>query len=97
MLSVWKYPIEIIDFPVVELPRGAKVLTVQSQGEQACLWVLVDPHESVMESRLFRLVGTGHLIKRSVQELMYLGTFRVRDGDLVFHLFEVTGNVEGGN
>lgn len=89
MKVVWKFSIPIVDrFPLL-LPVGAQVLHVAAQNKVGCLWVLVDPSQA-SEHRQFRLYGTGHDIH---QDGIYLGSFFLEGGDLVFHLFEETERV----
>jgi histone acetyltransferase (RNA polymerase elongator complex component) len=88
MFSVWKYPIPCEDNIKIAMPRGAQLLSVQAQGgEEPCLRALVQTDAEPVERR-FRLAGTGHPIK-SVEGLNFVGTFQMRGGALVFHLFEV--------
>jgi hypothetical protein len=96
MHSVYKYPIPVEDEFTISMPTGAVVLTVQTQRrgqgglarEEPNIWALVDP-TAPHEPRHFRLAGTGHPIEE--EELgRYVGTFLVRDGQLVFHVWEVT-------
>lgn len=61
MLMIFKYPIPIEDHFTLELPKDAKILTVQVQREMPQLWAVVDP-EAEKETRHFRLSGTGHPI-----------------------------------
>src|SRR3990172_6797121 len=98
MLKIWKFPIPVQDTIQVEMPTGARVLTVQTQPadpamlkvgdpvEQPCLWALVNP-EAPKEIRQFRMAGTGHPNEHS-EKLTYIGTFQMEGGALVFHLFE---------
>ena len=86
MQSIYKYPVWIADAQEINLPLGAKVLTVQAQGEAAYIWVLVDT-EVETRPRRFLLRGTGHPMNGATAE-HYIGTFQLRGGDLVFHLFE---------
>lgn len=88
MLTVWKYAIPIDDRFTLDMPIGALILTVQAQQDKPQLWALVDP-DAEIESRTFRLAGTGHPIKEESLRLLYLGTFQAHDGALVLHLFEV--------
>ncbi len=83
-MIVWKFPFPITDDIEFEMPTGAQVLSVQVQGTQPCIWVLCDP-KAVLETRRFRLAGTGHDIDYPVS---YVGSFQLYDGQLVFHLFE---------
>jgi hypothetical protein len=83
MLTVWKYPLPPVELIELDMPHGARVLTVQKQGTNICMWALVNPaHE--LERRGFQIIGTGHEIE-SVGE--YVGTFQVEGGAFVFHVF----------
>lgn len=89
MLKVFKYPVPVADLFELEMPKDAQILTVQIQGEDIQMWALVDP-ESPTELRQFRLAGTGHSISVKHTVKRYIGTFQIRGGRLVFHLFEVS-------
>ena len=39
---IWKFPLTATDKQKIELPVGAKVLTVQNQYHIPCMWVLLD-------------------------------------------------------
>ena len=89
MKTVYKYPIAIEDFITLELPKRAVVLCVQMQQGQPNIWALVDP-EQPTETRTFLMVGTGHpIMEESYFRMVYVGTFQLHEGELVFHLFEV--------
>lgn len=87
MQTVYKYEIPIADEFGLVLPCGAQVLSVQVQRDQPCIWALVDPQEHKKRRRLFRFAGTGHPI--SASNLLFIGTFQMDNGALVFHLFEM--------
>ena len=88
-MVVYKYPInEFSDYIGMEMPQGAKILTVQMQYDVPCIWALVDP-DMPLEQRVFRLAGTGHPIYESLINLDYIGTFQMSRGDLIFHLLEI--------
>lgn len=86
MRTVWKYEIPGTDRFTLELPKGARLLSIQPQGNQVCLWALVDPAQP-KEARLFRLAGTGHPIEE-LDRLTFVATFQIHGGALVFHVFE---------
>jgi len=89
MLTIFKYPIPIKDHFILELPKNAKILTVQTQRGTPKLWAMVDS-ETEKEARHFRLSGTGHpLGKDYLRIINYIGTFQMENGGLVFHLFEI--------
>lgn len=83
--TVYKYAIPSMDVFTIDLPMGAKLLSVQAQRGVPHLWALVDPDLPV-EHRHFRLAGTGHGIVGGVE---FVGTVQLYEGALVLHLFEV--------
>jgi len=89
MLAIFKYPIPIKDHSTLELPKDARILTVQIQRGTPQLWALVDS-ETEKETRYFRLSGTGHPLGEDYLRIInYIGTFQMENGALVFHLFEI--------
>ncbi len=92
MKQIWKYPLvppptgDTIEF---EMPKGARILTVQMNGQLPALWALVDSGAS-KEARKFRFIATGTDVGDD-SNLAYVGTFQAEGllGILVFHLFEV--------
>lgn len=86
--KIYKYPVSIDDVIRIQMPLQAEFLTLQVQNDIPCLWVLVDP-ENELEERIFEMYGTGYSIEcNSSIERKYLGTFQLREGILVYHLFE---------
>ena len=86
MKVVWKYEFEIEDEIEIKMPVGAKILKVTTQNGNPVLYALTDDDFYRVESRQFRLLGTGHKI--NVYPGEYIGTFMIRNERLVFHLFE---------
>jgi len=86
---IWKFPLgpSLAERIEVEMPRGARLLDVQAQKDVPCIWALVDP-AAEREKRVFWVAGTGHALPRDSGALAYCGTFQLRDGEFVFHLFE---------
>lgn len=83
MKSIWKFPLDVTDEQQVEMPVGSQALSVQMQGEQACLWALVDT-EAEKEERTVQIFETGHSV---TGEGDFVGTFQVHGGALIFHAF----------
>jgi hypothetical protein len=85
MNCVFKYPIHPGDV-AIEMPIGARVLSVQVQHGEAVIWALVNSLE-LKELRKFVVVGTGHPCPDVGR---FIGTFQLPDldGSWVFHLFE---------
>lgn len=88
MKTIYKYPLEAVGKQTVIMPVDAHVLTVQAQGETACVWAMVNT-DNKPESRVFEIIGTGDPIcwEQGVKR-EYIGTFQLQGGVLVFHLFE---------
>lgn len=86
MRRIFKYALPIMDQAVIPMPLGAEVLTVQVQSEFPMLWALVPQETDEKVDRVFHVYGTGNPIY--AENLDYIGTFQMRDGLLVFHVFE---------
>lgn len=86
MNTIFKYPLKIRDEVMVEMPRGAVPLSVHAQGEQLCLWALVNTRLDTSPRR-FRIIGTGHPIDEAeIGRLTFIGT--VLQGPFVWHVWE---------
>ena len=84
-MTIWKYVLVIDDVQYIEMPMGAKLLDVQMQNGNPCLWVLVNPNAE-RESRAIYMRGTGHNANH-VKDLTYVATFQMHNGELIFHVF----------
>lgn len=87
MKTIYKYPIQVLDAQPVRIPAGAQILCVQTQQEQPCLWAMVNT-DNAPEARHILTRGTGQRLTE--QEGRYIGTYQLRGGALVFHVFEAT-------
>lgn len=96
--KVFRYPVELTDEQTIMMPEGAQILCVaRREGtrvvlgvgshEAVELWALVDPQAAPQRRRL-RVAGTGHPLA-SEDNLVYLGTVQIAQGQLVFHIFEI--------
>lgn len=84
MQTVYKYPLPHQRDVTIELPRGAEILSVGAQDDNAVLWARADPHQPKVIRKL-RIIGTGH----PDADGTFIGTILLHDGRLVFHVFEV--------
>lgn len=90
MRTIWKYELDVVGELNIEMPVGAKVLCVQTQGGFPCLWAEVDDHMKKI-NRTFRVIGTGHDMEPVGDGLngwKYVGTFQMHGGNLVFHVYD---------
>ena len=70
----------------VSMPEDSRVLTVEMQHTQICLWALVDIELTHTVTRQFEVYGTGRDIKYKPENLEYVGT--VHPEPFVWHVFE---------
>lgn len=82
-LTIWKYNLPTA-WEVIDMPQGAKVLTVQMQRDAPVLYALVDPAQPP-EVHELTIHGTGHPIMAD-EVGQYVGTFQ--DGWYVGHVFD---------
>jgi len=91
MRVIWKYDVTIVTPTVINMPKGAKILTAQAQTTGPCvdtvqIWAAVDP-EAECEPRRFIIIGTGREFTDSTaKNLNYIGT--AQTGIFVWHVFE---------
>ena len=85
MLVVYKYPLEVTGEQQVLMPVGARVLTVQVQYDQPCLWALVETRNPLANCTV-TTVGTGHPTDLTTGST-YVGTYQLKGGALVMHVF----------
>jgi hypothetical protein len=90
---IYKYELAITDSQTVTMPEGAEILAVQVQRGAPCLWALVNPELRAVE-RHIETFGTGHPVDTGVERL-YIGTYQISGGSLVFHVFEPTPVIAG--
>lgn len=86
MKTIWKYELKNTDRQIIEMPANAIVLTVQVQYGGPCLWAIVNPNTKLKETRSFNIYGTGNPVPQSPG--IYIGTYQLCEGQLVFHVFE---------
>ena len=85
MKRIFKYPIPIADHGRLDLPRGARILSVTNQREEIVLYALVEDGEYQNETWEIEIRGTGHNAG-GLADYAFLGTVEVM-GALMFHVF----------
>ena len=94
MAQVWKFPIYANSVQSILMPKGAQILSVQTQQGSPVIWAIVDPAAD-KEKRIFSVYGTGHNMPKD--GLKYVGTWQESNQYLVWHLFEVVNHPQGQN
>lgn len=85
MQIIYKYPIEIQEVFSLKLPVNARILSVQVQDGNPCIWAILNVQEKQVEIRTFEIFGTAHQIPPGVRN--YIATFQTPP--FVWHLFEI--------
>ena len=83
MKTIWKRP--LVSDGIVEFPRGATILSVQTQAGVPTVWALVDP-AAPLEAIPVAIYGTGHDLPDDPGR--FIGTFQLHGGALVLHAFQ---------
>jgi hypothetical protein len=81
MKEVWKFPLELTDAQIVQMPDGAKPIFVGIQNGMPHVWAEVNAMLAP-ESKVFYTHGTGHPIP---SDRAYVGTYM--HGPFVWHVY----------
>jgi hypothetical protein len=87
MKTIWKFPLQVTNDQILQMPHGAEILCVQVQGDNnaPCLWAIVEDTKFTYP-RTIHMYGTGH--KLASHPGRFISTFQMDGGRLVFHVFE---------
>lgn len=86
MITIYKYPVELLEDFTLDLPQSAQFLDAQLQNDGVYLWARVDTNAPTRTYR-FGVHGTGHPMTEFTRSAPHLATFQLADGNLVLHLF----------
>lgn len=84
--TIYKYPLSVDRPNHLPIPPEGKVLSLQLQRGEPCIWVELNPNHPIMSERVFLFVGTGHSVPVSSE---FIDTLQFDGGSLVFHLYEL--------
>lgn len=57
-MNIYKYQLQITEQQTIEIPYNARILHVDNQRHQLCLWALVDPRKACEPVTIY-VHGTG--------------------------------------
>jgi len=93
MKMIWKFPLEFRKYQEIEVPVGARFLSVQNQRNTPTIWAEVSPNkggagmELSTERWRIAMYDTGSSFDWENQ--MYLGTVQLYNGESVVHVYEI--------
>jgi hypothetical protein len=70
------------------MPRGAQIITVNSQHDALRIWAIVDPKAPVA-TRGFAVMHTGAPLIAPVDKSNHLASVLMQEGHYVVHVFEI--------
>ncbi len=86
-MEIWKYQLAIEGEQAIEVPEGARFLSLIEQNERPTLYFLVDPqrHKATLT---VGMLGTGQPAPDNLVDCaQYLGTVSTVAGRFVWHVF----------
>lgn len=90
MRTIYKEPLLITGEQTITLPLQAKILHLDCQRDNVCVWYECDTELPTKRVTIF-CYGTGHPIPTDRKQ-QYLGTVLVEGGDGVFHFYKEIEN-----
>ncbi len=89
-MTIWKIMLKIEDEQEITVPQGAEFLHCNTQFDDhtqrdfPCVWFRCDPKNPPIKRKIY-IHGTGHEMDPKAR--VYIGTFMLSGGRLVFHVF----------
>jgi hypothetical protein len=89
MKKIYKYELPAAHggYLILSLPANAEIISTGMQDDKLMLWALVNP-ENDLETRSFSLYHTGDDINFIAGKNRFIGTYSLRNGKYILHLFE---------
>lgn len=88
-MMIWRYVLPVEKGPfTLEMPKGARALSVGRKGGRPCLWASIPIPRTPPQPRKFFLGYTGEPLLEE-KEMKFVGTVSVEGAGLVFHYFEI--------
>ena len=88
MKKIYKYTLNIEDRQGLEMPTGAKILSAKNQGDNICLWALVDTEEKMTMTYEIEIFSTGNPVYENDKTFREFIDTCVMPNGLVWHLFK---------
>lgn len=84
--KIYKYPLEIKNSQIIDIPAEGVVLSIKNQNEQPVLYALVDTDCEQKGQVRIECRGTGHNLSGE-EPIQLIETLLFDNGNLVFHFF----------
>lgn len=88
MIQITGYELPFFGEASLEIPYGARSLSIKMEHRKLVLFALVDS-ESTVETRRFRVYSTGEKVSRpDLDSLSFIGTVQDEHWSEAWHVFE---------
>lgn len=88
MKKIIKYILEVVDNQIVDIPLPATILSVTEQGPHIALYAIADDDKYVPTEPIdFLIKETGHPITDDIDHYTFIGTVKLFNSNLEFHVF----------
>jgi len=94
--TIYKFHVAGKDQQIVHIKGFRKLLTVEEQYNSIVLYAEVDTENEDITEIPIRVAGTGHSLDGIGDNYRYLGTVKIMEGRLVFHVYADTSRIEMG-
>lgn len=85
-LMIHKYALDGATCQRIPIPAGGRFLSAAEQYGKIVVYALVDPTSAPVDRSVW-IFGTGHEVPAEVTGAEFLGTVKLADGRLMFHVF----------
>lgn len=85
--AVYKYELEVARTQTITTKLGTIWLSAEEQNGNIVIYGLVNLNEETLEEHEMLVCGTGHGIHENITDYNFLGTTKLENGLLVFHVF----------
>lgn len=85
MKRIYKYELKVVDGQFINI-QSNNILSVQEQDDKIIIYAVIDTEMSAIKYE-FGINGTGNPISFDIDDFNFLGTVKMYDGKLMFHVF----------
>lgn len=87
MKKIFKYVLKTTDIQSITTYADHKILCVQVQHGNPCLWAIVDLESEEVITDIY-IFGTGYEINIDINKLNYIDTYQLANENFIGHVFE---------
>lgn len=86
--TIWKYPLERKRMQVIEMSKGATIISCKMQGGLIpCIWAMANSFQVEKEERKIEIIGTGKFYEPA--DRRFIDTIQIHEGEEIYHVFEL--------